>query len=102
MTLAEFINNLEMGVHAETEDNGSTTIYFDNVEQDYQLEVDNVEDIYNAWQNFDIEEEVAMWLEAKRNGDKAVPYVTDLVKEEETIDKTLEDLFVKTRDFKEV
>lgn len=101
MTLADKINRLGMELHAE-QDGDTTTIYFDNVEQDYFIEVTDVDQIYDIWQNFDIEEEVLMWLEAKKNGDHAVPYITELVEEEKTIDKTLEELAIRTSQFKGV
>ena len=101
MTLAEKINRLGMELHAE-QDGSRTCIYFDNVEQDFFIEVKDVDEIYDIWQSFDIEEECMMWLEAKKNGDTSIPYITELVEEEKTIDKTLEELAIRASQFKGV
>lgn len=45
-------------------------------------------DLYN---NYDVEENVYMWLEAKRNGTSGVPGVVDLVHNEEYKEKALRD-----------
>lgn len=42
--------------------------------------------------DFDIEEHVLMWLEAKRNGDSTVPDVVTLVDDARAIEKMIEDL----------
>ena len=45
-------------------------------------------DLYN---DYDVEENVYMWLEAKRNGTSGVPGVVDLVHNEEYKEKALRD-----------
>ena len=103
MKLADYINSLGMDVRAEEEEDGTITIYFDNVEQDYFIEgIKTSDDIYDYWEGFDIEEEVYNWLQAKKYGVKGVPYVTELVEEEQLIEDTLHDLAMKTINFKEV
>lgn len=93
--LADYINTLDLPVQAETTEDGYTRIRLTDVNQDFSFEVKTSDGIYDYWQNFDIETEVLNFLEAKRNGLSGVPYVTDLVKEEEKIDKTLEQLATK-------
>ena len=97
MELADYINGLEMnGVQAEQLENGKTEIVFTNVNQDFRFEIDNVNDIYNYYINFDVDEEVEMWLEAKRNGLQGVPSARELVFEESIIEETLRLLVKKT------
>lgn len=52
-------------------------------------------DLYN---NYDVEENVYMWLEAKRNGISGVPGVIDLVHNEEYKEKALRN-FAEKMDF---
>lgn len=95
-TLADYINSLEdIGAVAETTEDGLTEIRLTDVTQDFRFEVKSVGGIYDYWQGFDIEEEVLMWLEAKRNGTSGIPNVVDLVEEEKEIEKTLYDLWIK-------
>ena len=103
MSLAEYINNLGIdGVQAEEQEDGSTEILFTDTSQNFSFNVFTSGEIYDYWQGFDIEEEVKYWLDAKYNGLQGVPYITDLVAEEELIDKTLEELAIKTSNYEEV
>lgn len=96
-TLTDYINSLEMnGVQAEQLEDGKTEIAFTNVNQDFRFEINNVHDIYNYYVNFDVDEEVEMWLEAKRNGLQGVPSARELVFEESIIEETLRLLVKKT------
>ncbi|OPZ65926.1 MAG: hypothetical protein BWY85_00285 [Firmicutes bacterium ADurb.Bin506] len=51
--------------------------------------VDNVKE-YAA--SFDIDDHIAMWIEAKQNGTAGVPSARELVKDAEDIDKMLQEL----------
>ena len=102
MKLADYINSLGLGVQAETTEYGTTEIVLTDVEQDFRFEVEKASDIYSYWEDYDVDEEVEMFLEAKRNGFQGVPTVSVLVKECEQVDATLEELAIKTFDFKEV
>jgi len=42
--------------------------------------------------DFDIDEHIAMWIEAKRNGTSGVPSTRELVHDAEDIDKELQEL----------
>lgn len=96
-TLADYINSLGMnGVQAEQLEDGKTEIVFTHVNQDFRFEINNVHDIYNYYVNFDVDEEVEMWLEAKRNGLQGVPGARELVFEESIIEETLRLLVEKT------
>lgn len=95
--LADYINTLDLPVQAETTEDGYTRIRLTDVTQDFSFEVKTSDGIYDYWQNFDIETEVLNFLEAKRNGLSGVPNVVDLVKEEEEIDKTLEQLAIRCK-----
>lgn len=101
MTLAEYINNLGMDVEAKTLEDGLTEIKFTNVEQDFTFCVQTSGGIYDYYDGFDIEEEVYNWLQAKEHGVEGIPYVTELVEEEQLIEDTLHDLAIKTYHFEE-
>lgn len=53
--------------------------------------VDNVKE-YAA--NFDIDDHICMWIEAKQNGSKGIPSVRELVYDAENIDKMLQELTI--------
>lgn len=53
---------------------------------------DYVEQIENYADNFDADEHVEMWVEAKRNGVSGVPSITELVDDARDIQKMLYDL----------
>ncbi len=64
----------------------SVTVFYEELS-------DIVEGIYSYWQDFDIEEHVEMWIEAKRSGVGGVPDVVTLVDDAKEIDGMLEQLF---------
>lgn len=47
---------------------------------------------YENYENFDVEEHVYMWLNAKVHGVTSVPYVTVLVEDAQAIEKKLDEL----------
>lgn len=58
-----------------------------------EVHADNaVDEIYRAYEDFDCDEHVEMWMDAKRGGMKDVPRVTMLVDDAMAIEKMLEDL----------
>ena len=50
-------------------------------------------EVYTFWQDFDVEEHVSMWLEAKHNGVGGVPGVVTLVDDAREIESMLENLW---------
>lgn len=65
--------------------------------EDYWIEANNQEELINnikcEYENFDIDEHVEMWLEAKRNGVSGVPSAVELVDDAKEIDSMLEKLY---------
>lgn len=55
-------------------------------------------EFWNLYNNYDVEENVYMWLEAKRNGTSGVPGIIDLVHNEEYKEKALRN-FAEKMDF---
>lgn len=53
-----------------------------------------VEDIKEYAANFDIDEHIEMWVEAKNNGVGGIPSIRELVKDAEDIDKMLQELAI--------
>lgn len=51
-------------------------------------------ELYTWWEDFDIEEHVKMWLEAKSNGVLGVPDIVTLVKDAQDIDGMCEKLWL--------
>ena len=64
----------------------SETIYCNNCEEVKTY-------LYNLYQDFDIEDHVLMWLDAKRNGDISVPDVVTLVHDAEDIKEMCKQLY---------
>lgn len=57
------------------------------------VEVENFpEAVTDYYENFDIDEHIEMWVEARRNGAYGVPSVRELVRDAEAIDEMLEQL----------
>lgn len=53
---------------------------------------DFVDDVKEYAADFDPDEHIAMWIEAKRNGARGVPSARELVYDAEDIDKMLQEL----------
>ncbi len=67
--------------------------------EDYSISVekdDFMEDVYNAWASFDIDEHAASWYEAGKNGCRGVPSLRTLVWDAEQISKMLKQLYYVT------
>ena len=60
------------------------------------------EKLWRLYDNFDVEEEVHLMLEAKRNGLQGVPDLVDLVHNEEYKENALKEFTEKLRDLLEV
>ena len=69
------------------------TVYYEELE-------DIAEKVFFYWQDYDIEEEVRMFLEAKQNGFAGVPDVVTLVKDQQEIENMIEELWEALRDWK--
>ena len=76
------------------------TIYNQNVDEDFSEEIELPqtlqkleEALWSLYNNFDVDEHVGMWLEAKRSGNVyGIPSAHVLVEESERIDMDLEEL----------
>lgn len=67
--------------------------------EEYSISIekdDFMEDVYNAWASFDIDEHAAGWYEAGKNGRSGVPSLSVLVWDAEQISKMLEQLYYIT------
>lgn len=49
-------------------------------------------------EDFDVDEHVEMWIEAKKNGVRGVPSVSELVHDVEEIEEMLEDLAIALKE----
>ena len=58
---------------------------------------DLTHELYTYWQDFDVEEHVKMWLDAKQNGVDDVPDVVTLVEDARAIESMLEELYDAVR-----
>lgn len=50
------------------------------------------EEIYKCYDNFDVDEHIAMWIEARENGVSGVPSTRRLVEDAEDISEMLKEL----------
>lgn len=57
------------------------------------VEVENFPDaVMEYYEDFDVDEHIEMWIEARKNGTRGVPPPRELVKDAEDIDKILQEL----------
>lgn len=49
-------------------------------------------EVMEYWDDFDQDEHIEMWIEARRNGGRGIPTARELVKDAEAIDKMLQEL----------
>ena len=93
----EEIELLVNGDNPESEDwNFYITIETPETEKDLAKSLRN--EFFDLYNDYDVEENVYMWLEAKRNGTSGVPGVIDLVHNEEYKEKALRN-FAEKMDF---
>lgn len=92
---------VEMGQHSPAGEDFSMIIDFDAEDQCSSFQ-DSLESYY---EDFDIDEHVEMWVEARRNGISGVPSIRELVKDAEEIDamilklsQTLQEMEVEDED----
>ncbi len=92
---------VEMGQHSLAGEDFSMIIDFDAEDQCSSFR-DSLESYY---EDFDIDEHVEMWVEARRNGISGVPSIRELVKDAEEIDamilklsQTLQEMEVEDED----
>lgn len=63
------------------------------------VEVENFPDaVVECYEDFDIDEHIEMWVEARRNGTGGVPSVRRLAIDAEEIDKMLEELAIALKE----
>ena len=74
-------------------------MYTDTAGQDVnvELQVAKLEDlkheVYEYWQNYDVDEETSLWIGPDGHGKNGAPYhITDIVKDMQEVDDSLEKL----------
>lgn len=78
-------NYAELSFYSNAGENFCIEVFYD--------ELDNFpKEVMRAASDFDPEEHVAMWLDAKRNGIAGVPSIHDLVHDADDIQENLDDL----------
>lgn len=89
----------QLDAHIEPESAGCYDVsFYSDAGEDFHTSVraDSAEDfahaMYDEYQNFDTEEHVTSWLNAKESGTSGVPDVITLVHDAEAIEKWLEEL----------
>lgn len=90
----EICENLDWSVHVD--DDGTIELEkYSPAGEDFVFAVkedDFVQEVKEYAAYFDIDEHIAMWIEAKQNGTRGVPSARELVHDEEDIDKMLQEL----------
>lgn len=74
--------------------------FFSNAGEDihFTVTIKNFKnEIWEYYENFDPNEHVEMWIEAKKNGYKGVPNIRTLVFDADKIDEKLENLAIRIR-----
>ena len=75
----------------------SITIFTDTTGREYTIECNKpkelIDTIKNQYEGYDVDEEVGLYLEAKKNGFQGVPSARILVKDCEEIEELLEKLY---------
>lgn len=82
---------VEFGRESSAGEDFSFCVFYDTLR-------DIAHELYAQWQNFDIEEHVKMWLDAKSNGVGGVPDIVTLVKDAQEIDDMCEELWLAVKD----
>lgn len=85
---------VEMGQHSPAGEDFSMIIDFDAEDQCSSFR-DSLESYY---EDFDIDEHIEMWVEAKRSGTSGVPSIRRLVKDAEDIDDMILNLMQTLRE----
>ena len=96
--IREVIENLGWTINSDT----SIEIWTDTAGQDVCIECGNVgelkEEIQSRYENYDIDEEVEMYLEAKHNGFQGVPDAETLVEDCKEVEQLIEKLWFAVQD----
>ncbi len=94
----EIIENLGWRINSDT----SIEIWTDTAGQDVCIECNKPNELKDTircrYENYDIDEEVEMYLNASRNGLKGVPSARVLVKDCEEVERLLGDLWDAVRE----
>ena len=85
---------VEMGQHSPAGEDFSMIIDFDSENQCNSFR-DSLESYY---EDFDIDEHIEMWVEARRNGTAGVPSIRELVEDAEAIEAMILELSQTLRD----
>jgi len=69
-----------------------------NQDVNVELQVESLDDLagelYQYWQNYDVDEETALWIGPDGHGQNGAPYhITDILKDMEEVEQDLEDLY---------
>lgn len=96
--IREIIENLGWTINSDT----SIEIWTDTAGQDVCIECNNPgelkETIQNQYENYCVDEEVAMYLEAKQNGFQGVPDAVTLVEDCKEVEQLLKELWFAVQD----
>lgn len=94
----EIIESLDWGVLDYSDDGRVELENYSPAGEDliFDFNVENfAESVAETAANFDIDEHIEMWVEARQNGVSGVPSVRELVHDAEEIDKMLQELAAK-------
>lgn len=102
--MREVCESLEWAVH-ECEDGTIELEKYSPAGEDFVFTVKKenfIEEVKQYADDFDTDEHIEMWIEARKNGSRGVPSATELVKDAEDIDAMLQELSSKLAELEEV
>lgn len=91
----EILEKQDWGVCGYTDDGRVELEKYSPAGEDFIIcvEVENFPDaVMEYYEDFDVDEHIEMWIEARRNGVRGVPATRELVKDAEAIDNMLQEL----------
>lgn len=79
-----------------TIDGDTVTLEHQDAPYCFYVDIDDIDGAaYEEYQNFDEDDFITLWLEAKKNGVKGVPDIRGLLQAAEDIEDSLEALFIE-------
>lgn len=83
----------ENGFYVKQEDDGQWLIHqYTPAGEDWSFYLEDLHNLPEYADNFDVDEEFEMWVEAKRNGVSGVPSYRDLLEDQEWKQKILKEV----------
>lgn len=89
---------LDWSVYVDKDNNYIEFEKYSPAGEDFSFSVgaeDVIEEVKAYASDFDIDEHIEMWIEARHNGVRGVPSIRELVKDAEDIDKMLQELAIE-------